>query len=85
MVQLDLPIVTDRLRIRRFTLSDRPAFLAFMLDPGSTAFLMFPDQLKTEAGASGLLNDVLSRYNTDQPIHFSRNLCASCLLPDHGA
>jgi len=65
MIEIDLPINTDLLRLRRFRPSDRKAFLAFMLDPDCTKFLMFPDELKTEAGASGLLDQVIAAYDSE--------------------
>ena len=69
MIEIDLPINTDHLRIRRFRPSDREAFLTFMLDPDCTKFLTFPDELKTEAGASGLLDQVIAAYDSEESIH----------------
>ena len=44
MDYLELPIQTQRLRVRRFVEADRAAFLEFMLDPDCTRLLMFPDE-----------------------------------------
>ncbi len=68
MIDIDLPLNTDLLRIRRFQPSDREAFLTFMLDPDSTRFLMFPDEVRTETGASGLLDQVIAAYDSEEPI-----------------
>jgi RimJ/RimL family protein N-acetyltransferase len=68
MIDIELPILTDRLRIRRFGERDREAFLGFMLDPECTRYLMFPDEMKTRAGASGLLDAVTASYDADEPI-----------------
>jgi RimJ/RimL family protein N-acetyltransferase len=69
MITIDLPIVTRRLRIRRFEERDREAFLAFMLDPDCTRYLVFPDEMKTREGASGLLDAVMASYDSGERVH----------------
>lgn len=66
---IHLPIQTERLTIRKLTLSDLEAFLSFMLDNESTKFLAFTREQKTEAGARELFNFVIESYSSSRPIH----------------
>lgn len=66
---ISIPIVTDRLVIRRFEPSDLTGYLEFMLDEDSTKYLAFEAEQKTEAGATGLFNYVVDAYDADEPMH----------------
>jgi RimJ/RimL family protein N-acetyltransferase len=66
---LPLPLLTDRLCVRRLTDADLPAFVAFMTDPVATAYLSFDHYQRTRAGAEALAISVISSYDTDAPIH----------------
>lgn len=66
---MKMPIHTKRLTIRRFERSDLEPFLRFMTDEASTRYLMFEEEHKTIAGATGLFKAVLASYDTEEPIH----------------
>lgn len=66
---IELPITTKRLIIRRFEARDLEPFLRFMLDEGSTHFLTFEDEQKTEPGATALFEYVLQAYASPEPVH----------------
>ncbi|CAM2070780.1 GNAT family N-acetyltransferase [Sulfidibacter corallicola] len=62
------PIDTARCRIRRFRPEDLEPFAAFMADTTATAYLPFPDEHKTRAGARQLLEATLASYDSDRPM-----------------
>lgn len=64
-----LPILTDRLTIRRFASGDQDGFLRFMLDEDSTRYLVFEPEQKTAEGARSLFAAVIQSYDTREPIH----------------
>lgn len=69
MIALNVPITTKRTQIRKFRPDDREPFLAFMLEPDNMRFLAFPEGVKTEVGASELLDQVIAAYDSEEPIH----------------
>lgn len=70
MEKIKLPgiLETERLTIRPFKQEDKPKFIEFMTDEESTRYLMFTDEQKTDAGASQLLDFIISSYSTEKPV-----------------
>lgn len=66
---IDIPVVTERLTIRRFEGSDIGGFLEFMLDDESTQFLSFEAEQRTEPGAKALFDHVIGSYDTENAVH----------------
>ena len=66
---IDIPIITERLTIRRFEHSDIDGYLEFMLDDESTRFLAFDAEQKTEVGARALFEYVIGSYDSPEAIH----------------
>ena len=66
---IQLPILTERLIIRRFEEEDLEPFLDFMLDAESTKYLMFEDTQKTKTGAKELFDFVCASYYSAEPVH----------------
>jgi RimJ/RimL family protein N-acetyltransferase len=59
---------TDRLFLRPFMEEDNDPFLAFMMDPIATRYLVFPAEMRTRPGAQTLFDTVMGSYESDQPI-----------------
>lgn len=66
---INLPIVSERVVVRRFTPTDIDGYLSFMLDEDSTRFLAFNDEQKTESGARDLFFYVLESYESPDIVH----------------
>ncbi|AOY87714.1 GNAT family N-acetyltransferase [Marinobacter salinus] len=66
---MKIPIETKRFVIRRFEESDLKGFLSFMLNEGSTKYLMFEAEQKTEIGARALFDYVRDAYDSNEPVH----------------
>jgi RimJ/RimL family protein N-acetyltransferase len=49
-----------------------------MLDQDSTRYLVFPDEMKTRGGASGLMDAVMASYGSGEPIHSYAIALADC-------
>jgi len=64
-----MPLVTERLTIRRFEPRDVESYLQFMLDEESTRYITFEAEQKTEAGAKGLFEYVTQHYDTPEAVH----------------
>ncbi len=62
------PILTGRLKIRRFELADIDSFVEFMTDTESTRYLAFDDEQKTRNGASKLIESTIRAYDSDRPM-----------------
>ena len=65
-IPLMAPLVTKRLRIRRFEIDDADAFAAFMTDSESTRFMAFADEQKSPEGARALIEATIRSYDTDR-------------------
>ncbi len=63
-----LPIISARLRIRRFARRDMESFAAFMADPESTRFLAFDDRQKNPRASGELLEATINSYDSDEPM-----------------
>jgi RimJ/RimL family protein N-acetyltransferase len=68
MLSVPHQIHTDRLILRRHKPEDLDAFAAFLADEGATRYMAFTPEQKTHAGASQMLDYVISTYDTDAAV-----------------
>lgn len=66
--EMNQPIVSEKLRIRRFERDDVEDFVSFMTDSDSTKFLTFGEEQKSQEGATGLLKATMESYDSDAPL-----------------
>ncbi|MBD3167444.1 GNAT family N-acetyltransferase [bacterium] len=67
-MQLPRRLDTERLVLRPFMEEDNAPFLAFMMDPIATRYLVFPDEMRTRPGAQALFDTVMGSYEGEAPI-----------------
>lgn len=65
---MNYPIISERLRIRRFERGDAEDFSSFMTDPSSTKFLTFGEEQKSREGATELLETTIESYDSEDPL-----------------
>lgn len=65
---LQLPIETQRVRLRRHTEDDREAFVRLVIDPRFHEHLTMPERQRTTEGAGEVFDTILASYATDEPV-----------------
>jgi RimJ/RimL family protein N-acetyltransferase len=65
---LDLPIETERLKLRRHEDRDREAFVRLVTDPRFFEHLSVPERQRTPAGAAEVFDTILTSYDTEEPV-----------------
>lgn len=65
---LELPIETERLKLRRHEEKDREAFVRLVTDPRFYEDLNVPERQRTPAGAAEVFDTILASYGTEEPV-----------------
>ncbi len=65
---LELPIESERVRLRRHTDGDREDFVRLVTDPRFLQHLTVPQGQRTAAGAAEVFDTILASYATDEPV-----------------
>lgn len=65
---LELPIETERLKLRRHEDKDREDFVRLVTDPRFYEFLNVPEKQRSSAGAAEVFDTILASYGTDEPV-----------------
>ena len=66
--EMNHPVTSEQLRIRRFERGDAEDFVSFMTDPESTKFLAFGEEHKSREGATELLEATIESYDSEDPL-----------------
>lgn len=67
-MDLDLPIDTDRIVLRRHVEGDRGAFVALVTDPRFYEHLTVPQWQRTARGAEEVFDLVVGSYDSEEPV-----------------
>ena len=65
---IDLPLSTERLRLRRHAPRDRDDFVRLVTDPRFYAHLTVPEAQRTQDGARQVFDTILASYETEEPV-----------------
>ena len=65
---LELPIATERLRLRRHEENDRAAFVRLVTDPRFFEHLSVPERQRTPEGAGEVFVTIRRSYATEEPV-----------------
>ncbi|MEC7523332.1 MAG: GNAT family N-acetyltransferase [Myxococcota bacterium] len=65
---LQLPIETDRLKLRRHQPDDRDAFVKLVCDKRFFAHLSVPEWQRTPDGAREVFDTIVQSYETEEPV-----------------
>lgn len=65
---LELPIETERLKLRRHEQKDREDFVRLVTDPRFFEFLSVPERQRSTAGAAEVFDTILASYDTEEPM-----------------
>ena len=65
---IELPVETDRLRLRRHEEADRDSFVKLVTDPRFFEHLNVPERQRTKDGAGEVFDTLLASYETDEPM-----------------
>lgn len=65
---LELPVETDRLRLRLHEEADREAFVKLVTDPRFYEHLNVPERQRSKDGANEVFDTVVSSYGTEEPV-----------------
>ena len=88
--EMNDPIISKQLQIRRFECGDVEDFVSFMTDSESTKYLTFGEEQKSREGATELLLATIDSYTSDTPLMayavedcVSRKFVGFCGLTPH--
>lgn len=65
---LELPIESERVRLRRHTEADREPFVRLVTDPRFLEHLSVPEWQRTAAGAAEVFDTIVASYATEEPV-----------------